>query len=277
MKSLFYSVKKTVINILRRFESTGLVLYTAQSAYYALFSSIPLVMLIIMFWRGMFPEMAHSAIDVLQNALPELFARLPEDFWHSILSFDAPIFSITLLMMVWSASKWAKSLSSGLCSIYGSSGKRGFVMRYIFSWVYTLAFVFFAITALGVMIFSNVVYERVAHSYAGAWLIGILVKFKGVILSLLLGLFALAVNKHMGNTDYKVKDLLPGALFSGIAWSIYSSVFSLYIRYYSNYSVLYGSIGVVLVLMLWVYNCIMILFLGAELNVYLKKRPVVIA
>lgn len=277
MKSLFYSVKKTVINISRRFESTGLVLYTAQSAYYALFSSIPLVMLIIMFWRGMFPEMAHSAIDVFQNALPELCARLPEDFWHSVLSFDAPIFSLTLLMMVWSASKWAKSLSSGLCSIYGSSGKRGFVMRYIFSWVYTLAFVFFAITALGVMIFSNVVYERVTHSYAGAWLIGILVKFKGVILSLLLGLFALAVNKHMGNTDYKVKELLPGALFSGIAWSIYSSVFSLYIRYYSDYSVLYGSIGVVLVLMLWVYNCIMILFLGAELNVYLKKRPVVIA
>jgi len=81
----------------------------------------------------------------------------------------------------------------------------------------------------------------------------------------------------MGNTDYKFRELLPGAVFSGVGFSVYSSVFSLYIRYYSDYSILYGSIGVILVLMLWIYNCVMILLLGAELNVYLKKRPVIIS
>lgn len=276
MRKLINSIKGAVTAISRRFDETQIFLYTAQSAYYVLFSAVPLIILILMFWRGLFPEMADSVVELFEQALPDLTSRLPEDFWDSVLSFDAPMFSLTLVMMVWSASKWAKSLSSGLCTIYGSKGKRGFVMRYVFSWLYTLAFIFFVLTALGIMIFGNVIYERISHSYAGAWLIEGFVRMKGVIASLLLSSFALIVNKHMGNTDYKVSQLLPGSFFSGIGLSVYSSVFSLYIRYYSDYSVLYGSIGVILVLMLWIYNCILIIFLGAELNVYLKKRPVII-
>jgi len=277
MKEFFHGIKKTVLAVSRRFDETGLFLYTAQTTYYVIFSSIPLVMLIIMFWRGLFPEMADMAIDLLKGAMPELAGKLPEDFWDSVLSFDAPIFSLTLIMMLWSASKWAKSLSSGLCTIYGSSGKRNFIMRYVFSWLYTLAFILFALTALGVMLFGNVFYEKLTDMETGARLVTVLVRLKGIILSLLLSFFAMLVYKHMGNTDYKFRELLPGAVFSGVGFSVYSSVFSLYIRYYSDYSILYGSIGVILVLMLWIYNCVMILLLGAELNVYLKKRPVIIS
>lgn len=271
---LFKGVKKTVVAISKRFEETHLFLYTAQTTYYVIFSSIPLVMLTIMFWRWLFPEMADIAIDLLQTAMPELTGRLPDDFWDSVLSFDAPVFSLTLIMMVWSASKWAKSLSSGLCTIYGSAGKRNFIMRYVFSWFYTLVFIMFVLTALGVMLYGNVFYSRVMAS--GAGVIGVFVRLKGIILSLILSFFAALVYKHMGNTDYKFGELLPGAVFTAVGWSVYSSVFSLYIRYYSDYSILYGSIGIILVLMLWVYNCVMILFLGAELNVYIKKRPIII-
>ena len=276
MKKFFREIKKTVLAIYRHFDKTNLFLYTAQTTYYVIFSSIPLIMLIIMVWRGIFPEMADYAIDVLTNAAPEITSRLPDDFWDSVLSFDAPLFSLTLIMMIWSASKWAKSLSSGLCSIYGSQGKRNFVMRYVFSWLYTLVFILFMVTALGVMIFGNVFYSKLTGTDIGIRFAELLIRLKGVILSMLLSLFAVIVYKHMGATEYKMKELMPGALFSGIGWSVYSSVFSLYIRYYSDYSVLYGSIGLILVMMLWIYNCIMILFLGAELNVYIRKRPLIV-
>lgn len=277
MKEICKGIKKTIFAISKRFEETRLFLYTAQTTYYVIFSSVPLIMLIIMFWRGLFPETAELAIELLKGVIPDLAKKLPEDFWDTVLSFDAPIFSLTLIMMVWSASKWAKSLSSGLCIIYGSSGKRNFIMRYVFSWLYTLIFILFVLTALGVMLFGNVFYSKVTKIMPVARIVDALVRLKGVFLSIILSFFAALVYKHMGNADYSFKELLPGAVFSAVGWSVYSSVFSLYIRYYSDYSILYGSIGVILVLMLWVYNCIMILFFGAELNVYLKKRPIVIS
>ena len=59
---------------------------------------------------------------------------------------------------------------------------------------------------------------------------------------------------------------IPGALFAMLSWLLFSSGFSFYVQNMGRYSALYGSIGAVMVLMLWLYLTGIVLVMGAELN-----------
>ncbi len=64
---------------------------------------------------------------------------------------------------------------------------------------------------------------------------------------------------------------LPGAIFSTLCWIGFSYAFSLYFNHFSSYSYMYGSLTAIILLMLWLYFCICILFLGAEINYFHEK------
>ena len=59
---------------------------------------------------------------------------------------------------------------------------------------------------------------------------------------------------------------IPGAMFSALGWLVFSYVFSLYIDNFANMTYMYGSLTAFIILMLWVYFCIYIFFIGAEIN-----------
>ena len=62
------------------------------------------------------------------------------------------------------------------------------------------------------------------------------------------------------------RGILPGVLASLIAWIALSMLFSLYVEHAANYSVIYGSIGTIIVLLLWLYLSATMLIMGAEFN-----------
>ncbi len=51
-----------------------------------------------------------------------------------------------------------------------------------------------------------------------------------------------------------------------VGWALFSTAFSIYFRYFKNFTVTYGSLAAVILMMLWLYFCICILFMGAEIN-----------
>ena len=63
----------------------------------------------------------------------------------------------------------------------------------------------------------------------------------------------------------------PGAIFATFGWSLFSFVYSIYISYFSNFSSTYGSLAAIVLIMLWLYICMNITLLGAEINVFLEK------
>ena len=62
------------------------------------------------------------------------------------------------------------------------------------------------------------------------------------------------------------KSHLPGAMVASAGWIVYSFGYSVYIKHFSSYSALYGSLGAVMLFMLWLYMCMNILLCGALLN-----------
>jgi membrane protein len=233
-------------------------------------------MLVLMTIQAIFPERSEYTVTLLTDLFPELFLRLPEDFWDSFLSADVPLISLTVVGMLWSASKGVKSLRAGLCSVYGEVDREGLLKRYIVSFFHTVLFVFFTAAMLIVTVWGGVLYSYIEKN--GIWVYGI-IKFilngRTVIMPVAVSFIVAFIYKLLAAKTEKLASLFPGAVFSGMAWMIYSKLFSLYIRYFSKYNILYGSIGLIPVIMLWIYSCMVILLLGAEFNVYIKRRPLI--
>ena len=64
----------------------------------------------------------------------------------------------------------------------------------------------------------------------------------------------------------KWKDVMPGAIFTTIGWVVCSLLFSLYVNNFGSYSMIYGSIGAVIILMTWLFLISEVLLIGGEIN-----------
>ena len=92
-----------------------------------------------------------------------------------------------------------------------------------------------------------------------------------VALILLFVLF-LSLYVILPNRKTKLRRQLPGAVIASLAWAVCSYGFSIYMDIYSRISKVYGSLGGIIAVMLWLYLCMWILFMGAEINCY-RARP----
>jgi membrane protein len=96
------------------------------------------------------------------------------------------------------------------------------------------------------------------------------------IIRYLLSLFMLTIGLGViyyfaPNARQGWKWITPGAVFSVIAFASVSYLFSLYLRFAPSYDITYGSLGAVIVLMLWLYLMGLIVFIGAEINSEIDK------
>ena len=73
------------------------------------------------------------------------------------------------------------------------------------------------------------------------------------------------------NRHTKIKRQFPGALFSAVGWTGFSFFFSLYFKYSSRLSEIYGSLTTIVCVMLWLYVCMYIFLMGAEINLYVEQ------
>ena len=91
---------------------------------------------------------------------------------------------------------------------------------------------------------------------------GIVLSTFGVLLTALFtGVFLALPDKRQ-----RFVHVLPGAAGAACAWVIYSEIYSWYVNHITKASALYGSLSVLLLMLLWLYACISILFYGALLN-----------
>ena len=82
-------------------------------------------------------------------------------------------------------------------------------------------------------------------------------------------LYAIAQDRKQG-----VKTIMPGLLLAMISWLAVSICFSVYVENFANYSVIYGTLGAVIVLLVWLYLTSFVLILGAEFNAALLHTAI---
>ncbi len=265
---------KTIIRVItaftRKLREDNIYASSTHAAYYIILSFFPFAMFLVTLL---------GYIPMFKNGLPQDWnAMLPDDVSYMIdlvLSEAHPsgtLLSITVVLALWSASVGMLSIMRGLNKIYGIRETRNyFVMRGI-SILYTLFLVAFLIVTLITFVLGNKLTDWFIAKIPSVGNIALLVisirTTAGIGILLFFFLFMFCTVPNRKTTILKE---LPGALLTAVGWVGFSYLFSFYVNNMSNYAATYGSLTAIVICMLWLYFCMFIMYLGAELNASLAN------
>ncbi len=270
-------MKKIIKNIdgfLRRFQLDHVGAYAAQGAYFILLSFIPFLLLLMTLIRYT-PITQEMVLEGIFQVVPEAggFQELISGIVREVYTKSAAVVPISAIFTLWSAGKGVQALSNGLNSIYHVQETRFYVFNRIRSAFYTLLFLLSLTSTLVLLVFGNSI-QRKLEKYIPmiAKLTAFIIGMRTGITLLVLALVFLMLYKVVPNRKASFKSQMPGAIISAVAWSLFSLGFSLYLDYFDGMSNMYGSLTTLILVMLWMYFCMYIVLIGAEINAYFEDK-----
>ena len=213
--------------------------------------------------------------DFLSNIMPgEVYMLIEGTLTDVLNNHNGGLLSIGILGTIWSASRGVDALMKALNRAYDVEGRAG-VMDRIWSLFFTISLVVVILIALVLPIFGHQIghiifaYIGVEESFERLFNSIRWITPPALIFIVLTGMYWIVPNTDPRLT---ILSVFPGAVFATGGWIILTYGFSFYISNFGNFSSTYGSIGGVIVLMLWLYFTGMILIFGSLLNASFQKR-----
>lgn len=257
---------------LKRLNKDHVGAYAAQSAYFILLSFIPFVLLLVTLVKYT-PLTQEIVTTALIRMVPEEFSSFIRVIVNEVFGKSAAFVPVSAIIALWSAGKGVNALSKGLNCIYQVEETRGYVINRLRSAVYTLIFVVAVAVTLLLLVFGNQIQMGIAERFPViAKVTSVIVGMRTMITLVLLCLVFLMIYKFVPNRSATLKSQIPGAMVSSVAWSLFSLAFSIYIDLTPGTVNMYGSLTTLVLIMLWLYFCMWILLIGAEINSYFEDR-----
>lgn len=244
-------------------------IYAAQASFFIILSIFPFVLLLLnliglttldksFIIRGINAYLPISVRPLLIQMINELYTHV-----------SGTVVSIAAIGAIWSASKGFLSVMFGIYNIYKVHQNRNYFISRFISMIYTVIFLVAMIVTMILLVFGNRLFNLAISFIPGLKEISVLsLVIRYLLVFLLLTLFFIAIYRmaHLKTTTFI--RVLPGSMFSSLGWIVFSYVFSIYVDNFANMTYMYGSLTAVIILMLWIYFCIYILFIGAEINTF---------
>lgn len=176
-------------------------------------------------------------------------------------------------MTAWSAGKGFMGLIQGMNMIYNVEERRNYIILRLQSALYTVVFVVAIILSLVVLVFGNSLH-KMAMEYIPilTYVTGIILRLKGMVSIAILAALFMLLYRFVPNRKVRIIRQAPGAAFSAVCWYVFSIVFSLYVEYSPGLANMYGSLTTIVLVMLWLYFCMYIILIGAEINSYFEDQ-----
>ena len=246
--------------------------FAGHAALFLLMSIFPMAMFCISIFSYL-PIDIGRLTQYLLTIIPEGSLPLVNQILAEAYAGSTTIMtSFTMLVMLFCASKGVYAVIIGMNAVYGIRETRGTMLLYALAAAYVV--IFFA--AIGLMmiliVLGNNIFNWLLQFVPGMIAFDRLFRYgKYLCMLVFLLVFFLLVYMNVPDRRSKIRYEFFGALFSTVAWLAYSWAFSYYISNYANYSVTYGSLATVVIFILWLYGTMNIVFVGAEINVVLRK------
>ncbi|WP_281887512.1 YihY/virulence factor BrkB family protein [Paenibacillus sp. YYML68] len=263
-----------------RFQDDDVPALSAQLTYYLILSFFPFLIFaaaLLSFTNFK----AAEALEQLSILLPELSSRTISDVFHEIeQTRSGSLLSLGFLAALWSASNGVNAIIKGINKAYDEEESRPYWLLRSISIMSTGVLVLAMMISFALLVFGQWIGEwlyrtaRLPGDFATVWAV-----VQYVIPLVSLWLMFMLLYAYLPNLRLRLKDVLPGALFATVSWVGVSLLFSYYVNHFASYSKTYGSLGGVIVLLIWLYLSSMIILLGGELNATLyfsklgRKKP----
>jgi membrane protein len=246
----------------------------ASLSYYFLFALFPaLLFLTSIVGLLPWPKLVDQLIGYLARVLPaDAGSLLTRTAAEVIDGARGSLVSLGVLGALWAASSGMVSISHALNVAFEVRDTRRWWRHRLEAMGLTIGFSLLTIVAMLLYVFGERIGDEVARglgvgqAFTRAWNIA---RWPALTLCALVGIMlvyqlAPAVRQHW-------RRVTPGAIFALVGWLLASYALRLYVQYVGNYNATYGSIGGVIVLMLWFYLSSLALLVGAEINSQIRR------
>ncbi|MCR2822080.1 YihY/virulence factor BrkB family protein [Lederbergia panacisoli] len=259
--------------LIRKIMDNDVAGMAAQLAYFFLLSLFPLLFFVVTL-LPFTPLTQHDIFNLIKDIAPsETIAMIERTLNEVMQNRSGGLLTVGIIGTLWSASNGMNALMKSLNRAYEVKEKRPFLVARSLAIVFTFAMIFVFILALllpvfgkqiGIFLFSTFGYSDV---FLNIW--GVI---RWALSPVILFIVFLAIYYLAPSIKIKCITAVPGAIFSSIGWIIVSLGFSFYVSNFGNYTSTYGSIGGIIVLMLWFYITAIIIMVGGEINALLPKK-----
>ncbi len=245
--------------------------WAAQFSFYLMLALFPLLALV----TTLASRIALIKLDVmpqLADILPGAAFEVVQGAMRDITVSQRPgVLPVTMIIALWAASSGVFALSKGLNMAHRmQETRKPWVVRGL-CLLFTVLIVVSIFTEILMIVFGDYILER------GATLLRISVPLLTLgrvlriivpvgVVFLTLGLMYWLIPAHR----MRFRHVLPGALFATFSWMGTSWLFSIYVARFANYSRFYGSLGGVIILMIWIFLSSLTLLMGSEVNALLE-------
>lgn len=260
--------------VFRIMDERNLSLIAAGVAFYGILAVFPGLATIIALW-GVIGDPAAVAVEMAEfrAVLPgDVYALLDQQL-NALAKADGLTLgwasALSLALAVWSARAGVAALIRGLNAIYGVPNRDGFG-HYTRALTLTVALVFVALVAIACVVFAPIVLAFFPLGPWTAW--GVEAARWIIAMGVLMAGFAMIYRFGPNRAHVGARWATPGAVLATFCWVAASVGFSYYLSNFGAYNEVYGSIGAVIAMLMWLYISALLVLLGGGLNAELEYR-----
>ncbi|SFH90003.1 membrane protein [Tindallia magadiensis] len=258
---------KEIKMLLRRINENEVTALAAQSTYYLILSFFPFLIFLVTL-ISYTPLLDEEVILQLRPFMPEeAFEMVLSNVEDMLNARRGTLMSTGMITTLFIASNGVAAMIKGVNKAYRSAENRPFWRIRSLAVLFTIALSLLIVISLMTLVFGEVI-----GNYVFEWM-GISEFFKDVwqvsrtaITLVVMVLVFSTFYKFSPNVTIKIKETLPGAIFTTICWVLFSFAFAYYVNHFGRYTVTYGSIGAIIILLTWLYLSSIVALVGAEIN-----------
>lgn len=261
IKSLYKNYKKDEIDVM-----------SAAITFFLIFSTFPTIV---------FASTVLGYLDISNSQVFAMFLGvLPRDVIDLVVVYldylgdtaNTNILMVSLFFTLYFPIRTMNKLMDGINRAFQIESKRKMINRIalmvvlgIFLFISVAAILFLLVVGRNILtILAN--YLPISMEFIQSWS-----TIRFFVMALIAFVFLTIVYWLVPEIKLFIYEAMPGAVFASIGWILFSACFSFYVENMGNYSLLYGSIGAIIILLIWLRMMVVILLMGAEINSIIKE------
>ena len=261
-----------LIHLVVKMKHDDIFALSSQLAYYLILSFFPFI-IFLMTLVGFSNMESNEVIIALSGILPDSIVELTKSIIMEVFDNQyTGLLGFSIILALWTSASGFRAVIKGVNKAYNFKETRSFTKRILISMAGIIGLAIIIILALTVVVFGRIIgsyLEKNFYYYNVIVFIWSIFRY-GFIFFIMIFIFSLIYSIAPAKR-LRVKQVIPGAVFSTFGWGLVSMFFSFYINNFRNFSRFYGSLGAVFILITWLFLISFIFILGVEINVVLEK------
>ena len=266
------TLKQQLKRIIWRIQDDNVFGRAAQLSYYFLLALFPLLLFLVSL-LGYFAQAGSDLRNTLINYLAAIMPGAAVTLVHTTLdeisnSAGGGKLSFGLLAALWAASNGMGAISDTLNTAYNVKETRPWWRVRLISVLLTTSLAILIVSALAIILYGGTIGDAIASRFGFSYAFTTVWRILQWPIALLfvLATFNLIYNFGPDIRRSQRKFMTPGAFVGVALWLLVSFAFRVYLHYFNSYSVTYGSLGALIILMLWFYFTGVAILIGGEIN-----------